>query len=94
MQTAFVGARVFDGHALQDGAVLVIDGPHVVGLTASVPERAAVITVDGGILAPGLIDLQVNGGGGLMVDGKATRACCAPFVPPICVLAPPACCRP
>jgi len=81
MQTAFVGARVFDGHALQDGAVLVIDGPHVVGLTASVPERAAVITVDGGILAPGLIDLQVNGGGGLMVDGQSDagvlRAICA-----------------
>lgn len=70
MITAFTGATVFDGTALHRDAVLLTDGPVVAGLSASVPDRAQEIRLAGGILAPGLIDLQVNGGAGRMVDGQ------------------------
>ena len=80
MTTAFIGARIFDGMVLHDDAVLLTDGAAVTGLAASVPSGAEVIDLAGGILSPGLIDLQVNGGGGLMVDGhtapQTLRAIC------------------
>ena len=70
MTTAFIGATLFDGTALHRDAVLLTDGQMVTGLSATVPQGAAVIRLAGGILAPGLIDLQVNGGNGLMVDDQ------------------------
>ncbi len=70
MLAAFVGARVFDGTTLHSDAVVVIDGHQVIDLCASAPQGARVIRLDGGILAPGLLDLQVNGAGGLMVNGQ------------------------
>lgn len=81
MTAAFIGARIFDGMTLHEDAVLLIDGGEVIGLAASVPSAATVVDLAGGLLAPGFIDLQVNGGGGLMVDGNASaatlRAICA-----------------
>ncbi|MBN2631168.1 MAG: N-acetylglucosamine-6-phosphate deacetylase [Rhodobacteraceae bacterium] len=74
MQTAFVGARVFDGSSLHAAAVVVTEGNQVCEVRASVPQGARVVRLDGGILAPGLLDLQVNGGGGLMVDAQTTAA--------------------
>jgi N-acetylglucosamine-6-phosphate deacetylase len=74
MTTAFTGARIFDGRVIHEQAVLMVDGPVVVGLESSVPAGAQVIDLAGGIVAPGLIDLQVNGGGGLMVDGQTDAA--------------------
>lgn len=68
MPTIFCGATVFDGTCLHPGASLVVDSGRVTALTATPPE-GDVVRLDGGILCPGLIDLQVNGGGGRMVDG-------------------------
>jgi N-acetylglucosamine-6-phosphate deacetylase len=81
MALALTGARVFDGSHLLDGrAVVIEDGriagvPHEGDLGAGV-ERQAV----SGLLAPGFIDVQVNGGGGVLyndvrsVDGIRTIA--------------------
>jgi len=70
--TAYTGARIFDGEAWHDDAALVIaDG--VVQSIGTVPAGATQITLDGGVLAPGLVDLQVNGGGGHLV-GPGTTA--------------------
>lgn len=73
MMRAFVGAQVFEGATLHPDAVLLVDGGRVAGLVASVPQGADVVSLPGGILAPGFLDLQVNGGGGVMV-GAATDA--------------------
>ncbi len=70
MQRVYIGADIFDGLQMHRDAALVVDGGRVVGLLpvsdAPVEGRAV---LDGGVLAPGLIDLQVNGGGGRMVNG-------------------------
>lgn len=70
---AFTGARVFDGTVLREDCVVVADGGKILDLAETVPTHADEIRLDDGILAPGLLDLQVNGGGGLMVD-RSTNA--------------------
>ncbi|MDB5666781.1 N-acetylglucosamine-6-phosphate deacetylase [Cypionkella sp.] len=65
------GAQVFDGERLLDGhAVLVEDGV----IAAVQPDDRGLwgerIALGGGILSPAFLDLQVNGGGGLMVGGR------------------------
>ena len=69
------GARLFDGVRLRDGlAVVVVQGR----IAAVLPEAEAppgqTLRLAGGILAPGLIDLQVNGGGGVMLSGQEPLA--------------------
>lgn len=70
---ALTGADVFDGTRMHPGAVLLLEGARVGGIRAEVPKGADEYRLPGGILAPGFVDLQVNGGGGEMV-GPATDA--------------------
>ena len=68
--TAYQGVEIYDGSALRgDHAVLVRKGvvEGVVPL-AEVPGEAVVEDLGGGILCPGFVDLQVNGGGGVMLN--------------------------
>lgn len=74
--TAFRGARLFDGAELhEDRALLVRDGA-IEGLLPpqDLPAEAEVVTLDGGVLAPGYLDLQVNGGGGVMLNDAPSVA--------------------
>jgi len=71
--TGFIltGAAIFDGEVLHPGGALRVADGHIAALgDGPAPEGAE--RLEGGILAPGMIDLQVNGGGGVMVDGTAT----------------------
>jgi N-acetylglucosamine-6-phosphate deacetylase len=67
---ALVGARVFDGDAWHDNAALIVCGGEIEGVVAAgaVPAGMETVATDGGILAPGFVDLQVNGGGGVMLN--------------------------
>ncbi|KIC42411.1 N-acetylglucosamine-6-phosphate deacetylase [Ruegeria sp. ANG-R] len=66
----FAGGPIFDGETLRDGhAARFVDG----GLIAIVAETElssgeAVEDLSGDILSPGYVDLQVNGGGGVMFN--------------------------
>ena len=71
--TAYTNARVFDGATWHDDAALVLDGDRIHSL-GPVPPGAETIALDGGLLAPGFIDLQVNGGGGHLVGPGTTVA--------------------
>jgi N-acetylglucosamine-6-phosphate deacetylase len=74
MIQAFVGATVFDGTLLQSNAVLLVEEGRVTGIADRLPEGAHLTTLSGGILAPGFLDLQVNGGGGEMVGATTDAA--------------------
>ncbi|QYK41105.1 MAG: N-acetylglucosamine-6-phosphate deacetylase [Paracoccaceae bacterium] len=68
-----VGADVFDGTVLHPGAGLAVeDGEIAAILPPGAPPMGPAVRLDGGTLAPGFLDLQVNGGGGWQVDGTAT----------------------
>lgn len=58
---------VFDGERLHAGQGLVMEGSRVVAFTDVPPAGAELRALGPGIVAPGLVDLQVNGGGGVML---------------------------
>ena len=85
---AITGARIFDGDNWHDEAALLVSGDH--GRRASCRRRAwkpesTIVEAGGGMLAPGFVDLQVNGGGGLMLndrpDVETIRTICAAHAP-------------
>lgn len=70
----FRGGRIFDGTRLHDDQALTLDNGVVVALdradrVASVGQE---IDLAGDILAPAYVDLQVNGGGGVMFNDAPT----------------------
>ncbi|KQX43035.1 N-acetylglucosamine-6-phosphate deacetylase [Devosia sp. Root436] len=81
--SAISGARIFDGHRWHDDAALLVEFGHVSGIVAAsaVPTNAERVGLDGGMLVPGFIDLQVNGGGGVLFNNDpsvdAIRTICA-----------------
>ena len=74
MRTAFLGARVHEGDALTPGrAVLVIDGViEAVLPEAALPPGVSVTRLAGGVLSAGFVDVQVNGGGGVLLNEQPT----------------------
>ncbi|VUD42476.1 N-acetylglucosamine-6-phosphate deacetylase [Thalassocella blandensis] len=78
MLTRVSGARIFDGQNFHDDHVLVINDEKIVGIeprtSTAATEDCAVIELDGGIIAPGFIDLQVNGGGGKLFNNDPSMA--------------------
>jgi N-acetylglucosamine-6-phosphate deacetylase len=72
--TAIIGARIFDGETWHEDAALLLEDNRVQSIVATgdVPFDATVVDAVGGILVPGFIDLQVNGGGGMMLNDEPT----------------------
>jgi N-acetylglucosamine-6-phosphate deacetylase len=75
MAVAFVGARVFDGAHLLDGRAVIVDRGRIGALVgvADVPAGVTVRQVEG-LIAPGFIDTQVNGGGGVLFNDQRSVA--------------------
>lgn len=73
-RTAFFGARIFDGQEWNDDAALLVNGGVVEGIVAErdIPYGVTRHGLDGGMLVPGFIDLQVNGGGGVLLNDDRT----------------------
>jgi N-acetylglucosamine-6-phosphate deacetylase len=74
LTTALVGARIFDGEHFLDNHAVIVEGARIAGIApyAERPRDSGEVDLGGGILAPGFIDVQVNGGGGaLMNDGPS-----------------------
>ncbi|HEY0034539.1 MAG TPA: N-acetylglucosamine-6-phosphate deacetylase, partial [Devosia sp.] len=67
---AVSGARIFDGFDWHDHAALLVEFGHVAGVVPSdaIPAHAERIDLDGGCVVPGFIDMQVNGGGGVLFN--------------------------
>ena len=81
--TAITGARIFDGDLWHDHGALLIEDSKVAAVAArrDVPTDARTVPMDGLSLVPGFIDLQVNGGGGVLLnerpDLEGIRTICA-----------------
>lgn len=74
MVFALSGARVLVDGALADGLAVVVDGDRIASVVPveHVPANIERVPLAGGILAPGFIDLQVNGGGGVLLNEDPT----------------------
>lgn len=69
---AITNASLFDGTSFQEGkAVVVRDGKiDAICNASTLPDDIEVIDGMGQTLAPGLIDVQVNGGGGILLNDR------------------------
>lgn len=80
---ALIGAQVFAMGARQCNQAVLYSGQAVVDICdqGSIPDHAVVEPLDGGLLIPGYVDLQVNGGGGVLFndqpDVAAIQTICA-----------------
>ncbi|MEX0971488.1 MAG: N-acetylglucosamine-6-phosphate deacetylase [Paracoccaceae bacterium] len=76
MSFALIGAEIFDGDSRKTGHALLIDAGRVVGVLppGQLPEAVELRALDGGLLAPGFVDVQVNGGGGVMLNDAPEAA--------------------
>lgn len=71
------GARIFDGETWHDGKALAIGADRrITGIAdpRELPDGTSLLTVDGGMLIPGFVDLQVNGGGGILLNDRPDAA--------------------
>jgi len=76
MKKAIIGAQVFDGETLLNDMAIVMNGEQIVAVVAAdqLTDNIDITELNGGIVAPGFIDLQVNGGGGVMLNNHPTTA--------------------
>ena len=67
---AFVGARIHDGQTLFENHALVVNcaGDLSIQPHEALPQSCPRKMLGGGLITPGFVDLQVNGGGGVMFN--------------------------
>jgi N-acetylglucosamine-6-phosphate deacetylase len=84
---AIKGATIFDGETWHERSALVVRDGSVEAIVADVaiPAGLRLLETDGGLLAPGFVDVQVNGGGGVMFndrpDAETIRTICRAHAP-------------
>ena len=74
MAFAVTGATVFDGTSLQDGMSVVVEGRVITDVlpASHLPRNIEIQNLKGGLLSAGFIDVQVNGGGGALMNDHPT----------------------
>ncbi|MEO9825077.1 MAG: N-acetylglucosamine-6-phosphate deacetylase [Paracoccaceae bacterium] len=67
---ALVGASIFDGVNLRENHALVLNGETIQAIVpaSEIPTGCERKNLDGGTVLPGFVDLQVNGGGGVLFN--------------------------
>ncbi|MFK8048723.1 MAG: N-acetylglucosamine-6-phosphate deacetylase [Halioglobus sp.] len=72
---AISAPRVFDGECMLEDHAVLIDDDRVLDVipVGEVPDSVDTQILSSGVLAPGFIDLQVNGGGGVMFNNSPCR---------------------
>ena len=74
MKQVFFGARLFNGVDFIDDHALITDGATITGIVPLAEKPHGLIEHDlsGGILSPGFIDAQINGGSGVLLNETPT----------------------
>ncbi|WP_417472705.1 N-acetylglucosamine-6-phosphate deacetylase [Leisingera sp.] len=71
--TLYRGGRIFDGVRFHEGAALRTEAGRVTALGPEAEEQGGdIVDLSGDILSPGYVDLQVNGGGGVLFNAEPT----------------------
>ena len=73
MSLAFVNGRIMLPAGLVDDACVVVEGRTIAAIGAVPPKDARVVDLADGLLLPGFVDVQVNGGGGVLFNDAPTR---------------------
>lgn len=68
MRTALVNGRALLPEGLREDVCVVIAGDRIESITDAAPDGASVVDLNGALLLPGFIDVQVNGGGGRLFN--------------------------
>ena len=73
---ALTGARLFTGERFLDGHAVLVEGRRIQAVlpAASLPRDQLRCDLGSGLLMPGFIDAQVNGGGGVLFNAERTQA--------------------
>jgi N-acetylglucosamine-6-phosphate deacetylase len=74
MATALLNGQILLDDGLAIGRAVLIDGTRIAAVLPEkdVPAAAERVDLDGAMLAPGFIDVQVNGGGGVLFNAAPT----------------------
>lgn len=69
---ALSGGRIFDGTKIIEGSAVVISDGRIRAVVREneVPSGTPSVNLAGHLLAPGFIDIQVNGGGGVLLNDE------------------------
>jgi len=70
---ALIGQRIFDGADWHENAAVVFESGKITAILPVDSLSAEIEKIEGGeIIAPGFVDLQVNGGGGVLLNEEPT----------------------
>lgn len=72
MNSALINGRVVLPGALRSDLCVSIEGGRIAGLEPAPPPGVRIVDLEGALLLPGFIDVQVNGGGGALFNDTPT----------------------
>lgn len=74
MRTAFHNGRIVTPGGVLTGQAVLAEGGRIADVVAAaaIPADAKRVDLEGGLLLPGFIDVQVNGGGGVLFNATPT----------------------
>ena len=75
MKKALTGAQLFSGKEFADNKALLFENEEILEIVdeSQIPQGFETQNLNGGILSPGFIDLQVNGGGGKLFNNSPDK---------------------